>query len=99
MQEDGFIEADLLKMKFGRLLSRLRREHNLTQEKLSELTGISDVYLRKIKRGRCAATWVIWLTLCTALNVDISSIQKEYFVPAIKEKASELGKVYVYSAK
>ena len=99
MQEDGFIEAGLLKMKFGRLLSRLRREHNLTQEKLSELTGISDVYLRKIERGRCAATWVIWLTLCTALNVDISSIQKEYFVPAIKEKASELGKVYVYSAK
>ena len=99
MQEDGLIEAELLKENFGRMLTRLRREYNLTQEKLSEITGISDVYLRKIERGKCAASWVIWLTLCTVLNVDISVIQKEYIVPAVKEKASELGKVYVYSSK
>jgi len=76
MQEDGFIEAELLKMDFGRLLTRLRREHNLTQEKLSELTGISDVYLRKIERGKCSAAWTIWLSLCTALDVDIAEFRK-----------------------
>jgi len=74
--QDEFIDADLLKIDFGRLFAHTRREHNLTQEKLSELTGISDVYLRKIECGKCSAAWTIWLSLCTALDVDIAEFRK-----------------------
>lgn len=89
MQEEGLIKEDLLKVNFGRLLIRMRREYNITQEKLSEMTGISVVYLRKIERGQCVASWVIWLTICTVLNVDINAIQKKYLIPAVRKKASK----------
>lgn len=89
MQEDCLLKEDLLKANFGRLLIRMRREYNITQEKLSEMTGISVVYLRKIERGQCVASWVIWLTICTVLNVDIKALQKKYVIPSVRKKASK----------
>ena len=98
MQGEEFIETELLKKEFGQMLRTLRRQYNLTQERLSELSGISDIYLRKIECGECTASWVIWLTLCTVLNVDVKNIQKNYFVPIVKRQAKKLGKVYVFTA-
>ena len=91
MRENEFEGSDILKADFGQLVMELRKKYNLTQEMLSEISGISEVYLRKIERGNCTVTWVIWLTLCTALNVDIKEIQKKYILPKIKERVSDLG--------
>ena len=91
MSENEFEGSDILKADFGQLVTELRKKYNLTQEMLSEISGISEVYLRKIERGSCTVTWVIWLTLCTALNVDIKEIQKTYILPKIKERVSDLG--------
>lgn len=64
---------------FGALLRKKRKQKNLTQETLSELAGITDVYLRNLERGSYSATWVIWLRLCTALDIDISEVRKICF--------------------
>ena len=91
MREDEFEGSEILKEDFGELVAKLRKKYNLTQEMLSEISGISEVYLRRIERGNCTVTWVIWLTLCTALNVDIGEIQRKYILPKIKERVTDLG--------
>lgn len=62
---------------FGTTLREKRIQKNLTQEKVSELAGITDVYLRDLERGSYSATWVIWLRLCTVLDIDISEVQRK----------------------
>lgn len=62
---------------FGTTLREKRIQKNLTQEKVSELAGITDVYLRDLERGSYSATWVIWLRLCTVLDIDIPEVQRK----------------------
>lgn len=66
---------------FGAIIHKSRTEKGITQEGLSELAGITDVYLRNLECGSCTATWVIWLRLCTILNIDIPEFQKKYILP------------------
>lgn len=63
---------------FGATLREKRIQKNLTQEKVSELAEITEVYLRDLEYGRYSATWLIWLRLCTILDIDISKIQQKF---------------------
>lgn len=72
-------------VKFGEKIKAKRREKNITQEELAELVGITDVYLRELERGKYTATWIICLTICTILEIDITEIQQKYIIPAINE--------------
>ena len=98
MQDEDFLESEFLKAEFGKKMRVLRQQCNITQEHLAELIGISDIYLRKIESGECAASWVIWLTLCTVLNIDIKTFQRKYLVPLIKEHAKNHGKAYFFTS-
>ena len=71
---------------FGEMLHISRIEKNITQRDLSELAGITDVYLRKMESGSNTATWVIWLELCTALEIDIPSLQRKYILPELDDR-------------
>lgn len=62
---------------FGMMLREKRIQKNLTQERVSELAGITDVYLRDLERGKYSATWIIWLRLCTILDIDVSMTQRK----------------------
>lgn len=73
---ESISKREILK-EFGTILREKRMQKNLTQEKLSELAGITDVYLRDLERGSYSATWLIWLRLCTILEIDISKIQQK----------------------
>lgn len=55
---------------FGKAMRARRIEMNITQEKLSELVGISVTYLRNIEYGKHLITWKIWLELCKVLDLD-----------------------------
>lgn len=72
-----------LKKKFGVIIRNGRIKKRLTQERLSELAGITVVYLRDLENGHYTATWIIWLRLCTLLDLDISGFQEKYIVPEI----------------
>lgn len=81
--ENDIIEN--LKRVFSELVRQRRNEVNLTQELLAEILSISVVYLRKIERGECIPSWIIWLMICTVLEIDIGEIRRKYITPIIAE--------------
>lgn len=74
-----------IQQEFGELIRAKRKEKRYTQEQLSELAGITDVYLRDLERGSYTATWVICLKICDALDIDIRELQNKYIAPEIAE--------------
>lgn len=78
-------KKNTIQQEFGELIKTKRKLKQLTQEQLSELAGITDVYLRDLERGSYTATWIICLKICTALDIDLHDIQKKYIVPEINE--------------
>ncbi len=79
------IEGRKIQAEFGEMIKAKRKQKKLTQEELSELAGITDVYLRDLERGSYTATWVICLRICTALDIDLQEIQRKYIIPEIAE--------------
>lgn len=78
-------EDTSLQKEFGKLIRQKRKEQELTQDKLSEIVGITDVYLRDLESGKYTATWIIWLRLCNVLNIDIDDFSDKFIVPDINE--------------
>lgn len=76
----------MMKQEFAAIAHEKRLKNEITQEKLSEMIGITEVYLRCIETGKNVPNWIIWLKLCTALGVDISEIQRKYIEPNLKNK-------------
>lgn len=74
-------QISVIKHEFAVIAHDNRLKNQITQEKLSEIIGITPTYLRCIETGKNAPNWIIWLKLCTALGVDISEIQKKYIEP------------------
>ncbi len=64
-----------IKKEFGELMHSQRLKMGITQEKLSELVGISPTYCRRIEHGKYFPTWIIWLKICAVLNLDIIKIK------------------------
>lgn len=60
----------------GLNFARLRREKNLTQEKVSELTEISQQYLSDMERGKRNPTVKTLQKIADALNVPFLELLK-----------------------
>ncbi|CAL9337519.1 helix-turn-helix domain-containing protein [Streptomyces sp. enrichment culture] len=58
----------------GVRIARLRRERHLTQQTLSELSGVPYHTLTKIEQGRSAATSHAVACLSRAMRVEVSTI-------------------------
>lgn len=54
----------------GRNTARLRKERGLTQERLAELSGLSQQYISGLEQGRRNPTVVTLHELATALEVE-----------------------------
>lgn len=78
-------EETELKKEFGQLMRQKRKEQTITQDKLSEIVGISDVYLRNLEIGKYTATWIIWLRICSVLEIDICNFSGKYITPEINK--------------
>ena len=72
-----------VKRVFAAIAHEKRLKSNITQARLSEMVGITDVYLRCIESGKNAPNWIVWLKLCTVLKVDIFEIQRKYIEPCL----------------
>lgn len=79
------VNEQAIKTELGEIIKSKRKQKNLTQEELSEIVGITEVYLRDLERGSYTATWIICLKICAALDIDLSDIQKKYIIPEITE--------------
>lgn len=84
-------EIRVIKQVFAAIAHEKRKQNKITQERLSEVVGITDVYLRCIESGKNAPNWIVWLKICTALGVDISEIQQKYIVPNLKKNGTLSG--------
>lgn len=58
----------------GRNFTRLRREKGLTQERVAELSGLSQQYLSDLERGRRNPTIITLYELAQALGVSHVSL-------------------------
>lgn len=74
-----------IKSELGETIKNKRKQKRLTQEELSEIVGITEVYLRDLERGSYTATWIICLKICAALDIDLKEIQRKYIIPEITE--------------
>lgn len=74
-----------IKAELGEAIKNKRKQKRLTQEELSELVGITEVYLRDLERGSYTATWIICLKICAVLEIDLKEIQRKYIIPEITE--------------
>lgn len=65
----------ILRSRFGSMIRKARKKKKISQERLSEIAGISTVYLRSLEKGEYTATWLIWIKICTYLDINISEFQ------------------------
>jgi len=63
------MDARTLKHNFGRRIRSLRLLRALTQERLSELAGLSPEYVSKIERGQASPSFGSIAELARALEV------------------------------
>lgn len=76
---------------FGEKVRSGRQKNGFTQEKLSELVGISIVYCRDIEIGKSRPNWVIWVKICIVLDIDINSLIHRYINPELNDIGELLG--------
>ncbi len=79
----------MLEQKFAEKLHEMRLKKDFSQERFSEIIGITEVYLRCLENGKNIPNWITWLKICTALGVDISEIQKNYIEPSLDLKMKD----------
>ena len=62
---------------FGVVIRRLRKEFDISQDKLSETSGLDRTYISQIERGKQNPSLVSLFALASAMNVSPSSIISE----------------------
>jgi len=65
------------KKQFGNMLKRFRLRKKLTQEKLAEMTGLSNVYISGIERGKHNPSLDTIHSLAVALGIEAGELLGE----------------------
>ena len=73
------ITKNTMKLDLAKRLVNARTEKNLTQEKLSELSGVSVSEISRIENGRYSATVETLCRLSNALDVGLDSLLYDLF--------------------
>jgi len=58
----------------GRAISRRRAEARLTQEKLSDLSGLHRTYIGSVERGERNPTYTSLLSIARGLGTDLPTL-------------------------
>jgi transcriptional regulator with XRE-family HTH domain len=61
--------ADMNRVAFGKRLNAIRREQQVSSEKLSELCGINAVFVRQIESASRLPSLPVFVRLCNELRV------------------------------
>lgn len=80
-----------LDIQFGKIVKQKRKQMKITQEKLSELAGISTVFCRNIELGVNRANWVTWVKICTVLEIDMNALADRYIKPMLNDTGEFIG--------
>lgn len=63
---------------FGKILQEERKAKNVSQEKLAKLTGLDRTAISLIETGKRSPTFSTILKICSALEVDPSTLFSVY---------------------
>jgi transcriptional regulator with XRE-family HTH domain len=74
LREDKSLEL----LAFGRALRNLRKEKKLTQEQLSDTSGIDRSYISELENGEKAASFLTIVALTRALKVSTVDLMGVY---------------------
>ena len=66
------IDARQMSLVYGRRLRELRKQRQLTQQQLSDMTGIKREYISLIEQGRIDMQMSTFLTLSPALGLTLN---------------------------
>lgn len=55
---------------FGKKINQIRKEQNITSEKLSILCDVNAVFIRQIESGRRLPSVPVLIKICNALNIS-----------------------------
>ena len=72
-------------MEVGKRITFYRQQQGLTTNKLANLSGLSQSYLRDIELGKKNPTVESLSYICDALNISLS----DFFDDSVQEKISE----------
>ncbi|MCI8441548.1 MAG: helix-turn-helix transcriptional regulator [Provencibacterium sp.] len=61
----------------GAAIRKTRKSHNLTQEELSELVGLSPRWIQKIESGRSNPNWFHLLQIMAVLKIEPTELARE----------------------
>ena len=70
-----------LRLRFGKQLRKIRRNRDITQERLAESIGVTAEFISNIERGKSAPSFETMEKLARVLEVDVS----EFFTPLDKK--------------
>ena len=73
----SFNKNNILAIKLGSSVRKLRRQRNLSQQKLAEILGISVSYLNLIENNRRNLTGKLLLNIAKEFNIQLSDIEGE----------------------
>ncbi len=70
MDKDNILSKIAINIKLQRI------KNNLNQDKLAELSGISQKYLSAIERAKVNPSITIIINICRVLKIDLNEIYK-----------------------
>lgn len=76
---------------FGSVMREARKKKGVTYRELAEVVGVTGTYCRYIEHGQYTPTWVIWLRICTALEIDIKDVIDICAAPDVREMKELMG--------
>ncbi len=79
-----------MKLDTARMLRKIRRRKNMTQERVAELAGINPKYLGEIERGLKSPTVVVVRRLADALSVPVCVILAAGPCPCAEGRSREV---------
>ena len=65
-------------IKYGKTLQEYRKKNHFTQEKVSELTGLSPRYISQIERGELKGTLKTLLSFCNAYRISPNDLLNSF---------------------
>ena len=63
-----------INIEYGKILKEYRNKNNLTQENVSELSGLAPRYISQIERGELKGSINTLLTFCNAYKITPNDI-------------------------
>ena len=68
------MEKKDINIEYGRILKRYRKQNNLTQEQVSELSGLAPRYISQIERGELKGSINTLLAFCNVYKITPNDV-------------------------